>query len=177
MQKLISSFGFLALLAGQALAQAPAAPPAPPPEVKKTVDTFSGNWTVEGTVTGIPGTKGPVKMKESVSCQKAAGGLVAVCTGKGTAEGLGPVQDVLLVTWVAQEKAMHIVGADSMGEFHDHKCAWKDDKTVACDPLTVPAGTVDLSMTVPDAKSFAVTETTTMKDGSKVTFDGKGKKK
>ena len=177
MKTFISSIGLVGLLAGTALAEAPAAPPAPAPEVKKTVDTFVGNWTVEGTLTGIPGTKGPVKAKETVACQKASGGRVAVCFGKGSAEGLGPMSDVLLVSYVESEKAIHIVGADSMGTYHDHKCAWKDDKNIGCDALTTPEGTVDLVMSIPDAKNASVTETTTMKDGSKLVFDGKLKRK
>lgn len=172
----------MAAIPGLAFAQGgAAAPPAPPPEVKRTVNAFVGTWTFEGTVTGAPGMKEPVKVKETMVCKKAAGGLVASCVGSGNVPGLGRMEDVLLATYDVEGKAVRIVGMSSMGEVHDHKCAWKDEKSMSCDPLAIVAGgapaTVDLVMSWSDAKNIAVTESTTMKDGSKMVFDGKGKRK
>lgn len=180
---LVAAVVATAMMANAASAQgggAPA-PAAPPPEVKRTVDAFVGSWTMEGTVTGVPGMKDAVKVKQTMVCKKAAGGMVASCAGNGVAAGLGKMEDVLLATYDAEGKAVRIVGMSSMGEVHDHKCAWKDDKTITCDPLAITAGgapaTVDLTATWPDAKSFTVTESTTTKDGSKMVFEGKGKRK
>lgn len=178
----------LALFASPALAgdaktadkKAPAAPPAPPPEVKKTVDAFVGTWTFEGNVM-LPGAKAPLKATESITCRSAAGGRAAACSGKANIPGLGAMEDDALVTYDAEAKNVRFVGMDSMGEVHDHICAWKDDKTLACQTLNImvqgqPAS-VEFTMTFPSAKDCTFNETTTMKDGSKMSFDGKGKRK
>jgi hypothetical protein len=168
-------------VSGLALAQAPPAPPAPPPELKKTVDAFTGTWTFDGTLTGIPGTKGPVKVKETFLCKKAGGGRVVTCTGAAEAPGLGKVQDEALITYDVEAKVVRFVGMSSLGEVHDHRCTWKDDKTLACEPLALTVdgkpATVDFTVTFTDAKNVTMNETTTLKDGSKFAFDGKGKRK
>jgi hypothetical protein len=151
---------------------------ATPPEVKRTVDAFAGTWAVEGEVSGLPGAKGPSKAKETFVCHKAAGGRVVSCSGKGSVAGMGPVEDAALIAWDAEAKNVRFVGMSSTGELHDHTCSWKDDKTLACDPLSVTAdgqpAIVDLHVQWSDAKHMSMTETTTTKDGSKVVFEGRG---
>ncbi len=155
------------------------APPPPSPEVKQTVDAFVGTWTFEGTVTGMG--PAPIKVKETVVCKKAAGGRVAACSGKGPLPGGGTYEDSALVTWSDGDKAVRFVGMSSMGEVHDHKCTWKDDKNLTCDPLsTTEMGnpvTVDLHMTWNDPKTISMSEMATAKDGSKSGFEGTGKRK
>jgi hypothetical protein len=128
-----------------------------------------------------PGAKGPSKAQETFVCDKAAGGRAVACTGKGSVAGIGPAEDVALITWDAEAKNVRFVGMSSMGEVHDHTCSWKDDKTLACDPLSVTVdgqpATVDLHMEWSDAKHLYMTETTTMKGGTKVVFEGAGKRK
>ncbi len=169
--------------APEAKKEAPAAakkdaPPPPPPELKKTVDAMIGTWTMEGTVTGM--AKDPIKVKETYVCKKAAGGRAVSCTGKGNVPGMGVMESEALVTYDAEGKNVRFVGMDSMGEVHDHICQWKDDKNLACDPLNITAmgqpATVDFNMTWSDAKNMSMAETTTMKDGTKVAYEGKGKR-
>jgi hypothetical protein len=162
-------------------AAAPPAAPAPAPEVKKTADAFSGTWTFDGTVTGIPGTKEAVKVKENFVCRKAGGGRVVACSGTATVPGLGKLEDEALVTYDEEGKSIRFVGMSSTGEVHDHKCIWKDDKTMTCEPLAITVGgqpaTVDFTATFSDPKNVHMVETTTLKDGSKMSFDGTGKRK
>lgn len=186
--KILISCALVSLAVSPALAgdaktadkKAPAAPAAPPPEVKKTVDAFVGSWTFEGNVM-LPGAKAPIKATETITCRAAAGGRAAACTGKANVPGLGALEDDALVTYDAEAKNVRFVGMDSMGEVHDHICAWKDDKSLACQTLNVTVqgqpATVEFNMTFPSAKECTFNETTTLKDGSKMSFDGKGKRK
>ena len=52
---------------------------------------------------------------------------------------------------------------------------------MACEPLALTSmgqpATVDFTVTWTDAKNVSFVETTTMKDGSKVAYEGKGKRK
>ncbi|HSN30025.1 MAG TPA: DUF1579 family protein [Kofleriaceae bacterium] len=165
--------------AKDAKAAAPAPAP-PPPELKKTVDAFVGNWTIDGTAT-MPGGAAPMKLKETVVCTKAVAGRVASCTGRANIPGMGKVEDLMVVTYDAEAKKVRVMGISSMGDVHDHVCTWKDDKTLACDPLQVTAmgspATVTFEMTWTDAKTATMNETVTMKDGSKMTMEGVGKKR
>src|SRR5262245_23958188 len=166
----------------KAAAGAPAqpAPAPPPPEVKKTVDAFTGTWTFDGNLT-MPGAAAPVKVKETFTCKKVAGGRVVSCTGSAKVPGMGKMEDVALVTYDAEGKKVRFVGMNSMGEVHDHACTWKDDKSLGCEPLHITAmgapATVTLEMSWTDPKNAKLNETTTMKDGSKMSFDGVGKRK
>jgi hypothetical protein len=190
--KTLIALAYVTLVAAAAYADEPkekpktgggAAPAAPAlsPEVKKTVDAFTGTWTFDGAVSGMPGAKGPSKATETLVCKKAGGGRVVSCSGKGTVAGLGRVEDEALVAWDAEAKNVRFVGMSSTGELHDHTCNWKDDNTLACEPLSVTAegqpATVDLDMKWADAKHMSINETTTMKDGSKIVFEGVAKRK
>ncbi len=163
-----------------AAAPAQPAPAPPPPEVKKTVDAFVGTWTFDGNLT-LPGGAAPVKVKETFTCKKVAGGRVVSCSGSAKVPGMGKMEDVALVTYDAEGKKVRFVGMNSMGEVHDHMCTWKDDKSLGCEPLRVTAmgapATVTLEMSWSDPKTVKMNETTTMKDGSKMIFDGGGKRK
>ena len=163
----------------KAAAPAPAAPPAPPPELKKTVDAFVGTWTIDGTAT-MPGGA-PTKVKETIVCTKAVAGRVASCTGHANVPGMGKMEDLMIVTYDVEAKKVRVMGMSSLGEVHDHVCTWKDDKTLACDPLQIVAmgnpATVTLEMSWSDAKTVTMNETVTMKDGSKMSMEGVGKKR
>jgi hypothetical protein len=175
----VSSFAGVAFGEGEKEKPATVAAPTLPPEVKKTVDAMAGTWVWDGTVTGMG--KDPIKVKETFVCKKAAGGRAVSCNGKGSIPGMGNVEDEALVAYDVEGKAIRFVGFSSTGEVHDHKCIWKDEKTMTCDPLAVTVGgapaSVTLSMSFPDAKTMVMNETTTGKDGSKVAFDGKGKRR
>jgi hypothetical protein len=162
-------------------AKAGAASPAPPPEVKKTVDAFAGTWEFEGKASGLPGAKEPSKANETLVCKRAGGGRIVSCSGKGNVASLGKIEDETLIAWDAEAKNVRFVGMSSTGELHDHTCHWKDDRTLACDPLSVTAegqpATVTLDMTWADAKHLSFNETTTMQDGSKLVFEGTAKRR
>src|SRR6185295_16676799 len=126
---LVSIARVAALVPGLALAEG--APTAPAPEVKKTVEAFVGEWKLEGALTGVPGKVGQVKVKETFKCKKVGGGRVVSCHGKAVAEGLGKVEDEALVTYDEEGKTIRFIGMSSLGEVHDHKCIWKDDKSMS----------------------------------------------
>ena len=170
--------GLAVLLAPLTLAAAADKAPPLPPEVKQIVQAFTGTWKFEGTLTGLPGTTGPMKVKENIHCEKAAGGRVVSCTGKGTP---GDYTDVAIASYDVNAKVVRFVAMDSEGAIHDHTCRWKDPATLACDPLAITAeggqpATVDLTFTFPDKKSCVMVETTTLKDGSKIVGEFKGKR-
>ena len=68
----------------------------------------------------------------------------------------------------------------SMGEVHDHKGKWKDDKTLEFEPLH--AGMMGqqiietLKWSFPDSHTLAKTSTVTMLDGSSMVFEFTGKR-
>ena len=167
---------------------APATPPAPPmpptppppaPEVKKTVDAFVGNWKVDAAVTP-PGAPAPVKFKAKIACKKAALGKAVTCTLTGKVPQMGAFEANVMVAWDPYSKSVHFMSITSDDEVHDHKCTWKDDKTLACDPLKGgsmgQAITEELSFTWDGAKTMSHHSTTTFGDGSKVVFEGTGKR-
>ncbi|HKA87365.1 MAG TPA: hypothetical protein VKE22_06840 [Haliangiales bacterium] len=172
MHKMILGASVLSVLATAAAA--------PPSEVKRTVDAFVGNWTFNGKLT-LPGGKAVDVKNEAFDCSKVAGGTVIACTGKADIPGVGASEDTALIAWDAEAKKLHLVGADSSGLFHDHVCAWKDDKTLTCDPLAVTVegqpATVDFTAIWADAKNITMIETWTMKDGSKWGYEGKGRRR
>src|SRR5689334_15697855 len=107
----------VSLLAAAAFADDKKAPekkeaaPALPAEVKKTVDAMAGKWAMEGTITGM--SKDPMKVKETFTCKKAAGGRAVYCNGKANVPGMGAVEDEALVTWDVEGKALRFVGVSS----------------------------------------------------------------
>jgi len=84
----------------------------------------------------------------------------------------------MLVGWDPLDKTVHFVALTADDELHDHRCKWSDDKTVACEPfkggMRGQPITEDLSFSF-DAGQMTVKSVVTMKDGSKMTFEGKGK--
>ena len=154
--------------------------PPPDPNIKKTVDALAGSWVMSGVFTLPDGKKVDVK-GETFDCKRVAGGTAVSCTDKLNIPGMGISDGIALIAWDGEIKKVHVVGADSLGLFHDHTCVWKDDKTLTCDPLESSVGgnaaTVDFTATFSDAKNVSMTETFTMKDGSKWGYDGKGKRK
>jgi hypothetical protein len=100
-----------------------------------------------------------------------------MCNALGEATGLGPMEFGILVGFDAEEKLVHLMAMTSNGEIHDHKGAWKDDKTLAFEPLKYKTqgqdATEDLSFTFGSAKEMSFQSVITKADGSKETFEGK----
>ena len=174
MRKLIA-LGLVALASNVFAQEKPAAPPAPP-EVQKTVDAFLGKWTFAATLTAT-GMPAPAPVKLSMDCQKTALGIAVLCSGKGEATGLGPMEMGLVTGYNPEEKLVHFMVITSDGAFHDHKGVWKD-KDLVFEPLKYtiegqPA-TEEFSFTVDSPTSMSFHSVTTKADGSKESFEGTG---
>ena len=156
-----------------------AKPPPPPAEVKATVDAFKGNWKFDATL-AMPGAEKPAAFKMSFNCKAVAGNTAVSCDSKAKTP-MGPFDAVFLIAYDPFSKAVHFMAATNTHEVHDHVCAWKGTD-LGCTPLKGgmgPAGdpvTEDLSFKMSDPKNMVFTSVMTMKDGSKVTFEGKGKR-
>ncbi len=165
------------MVSSVAFAEEPKAPP-PSPEVKRTVDAFTGKWAYDVNVT-MPG-KPVVKGKLQFDCKKTALGKGVACSAGGSVPGLGKMEASFMMAYDAWSKAVHVMSVTSDDEVHDHKCTWKDDKKLDCEPLKAGMGgqeiTEDLSFTI-EGKTLVLKSVTTMKDGSKMVFEGIGKKK
>jgi hypothetical protein len=150
-------------------------PPAAP-ELKKTVDAFAGHWVFDGTIT-LPGGK-PKRTKTKLDCTKAAGGKAVYCVEDTTVVDLGPMHAVYLVGYDTFGKRVHFMAMTSDEAVHDHRCDWKTDRELACEPLK--AGMNGAPVTEEFSISFngnaAVFKATMTQDGGPMTFDAKGKR-
>lgn len=150
----------------------------PPPEMKKTIEAFHGNWVFDGTV--VPPGGAPTKMKMKFDCQKTALGKGVACSGSANIPGMGPWQASVMVGYDLLMKQVHFMAVTSDEEVHDHKCLWKSDTSLVCEPLKGGLGaqpaTEDLAFTV-GPKLLAFKSVTTLKDGSKIDFEGTAKRK
>ena len=140
--------------------------PATPPEVARTVDAFNGKWTLETKMTP-PGGQ-PVKFPETIECHKGAHGRSAICVDRFTAPGEGPAEYNYLVGFDADTKIAHLFAVGSPGEVHDHRCTWKDDKVLDCEPLEATLG----GQPIKETFSFTFNGNMVAMSGSTVTKDG-----
>ena len=148
-----------------------------PPEVKKTTDSIVGKWTGQMTarIQGIP----PETFPWTMNCKPAAFGAGAACTNEGKAS-IGSMSESCLLAYDPQGKAVHYMCVTSMGEVHDHKGYWKDEKTIEFEPLR--AGMIGKLVTetnrwfFPEPGVISKTSTVTMADGTSMTFEYNGKR-
>jgi hypothetical protein len=177
MFKKATVFAGLVVLSLVGVARAEEAP-APPPELKKTVEAFTGNWAMDGAVTLPGGT--PTKMKMKLDCRKTALGKGVACSGTANIPGMGPWQGSFMVGYDQLTKQVHFMGVTSDEEVHDHKCAWKGDTSLECEPLKGGLGaqpaTEELSFAV-GPRMLGFKSTTIMKDGSRIGFEASGQRK
>ena len=161
-------------------AQQPASggmPPAPP-EVKKTVDAISGDWSGNMTAS-IPGLK-PETFPWEIKCKSAALGSGAACTLEGKAS-IGPIAESCLLGYDPSRKEVHYMCITSMGEIHDHQGRWANDTTIEFTPykafmLGQPiVETVRLSF--PDSHTFHTESVVTTEDGRTMSFTFTGVRK
>src|SRR3984893_14650160 len=144
----------------------------PPPEVKRTVDAIAGTWSGRMTakVPGFPSETFPWAM----DCKVVALGAGASCTNQGKAS-IGLMAESCLLAYDAEGKAVHYMCVPSMGEVHDHKGKWKDDKTIEFEPLR--AGMMGQLVTetnrwyFPDANTIDKTSVVVLPDGSSMNFE------
>lgn len=164
------------VLAVATVTGAAAPPPASPPEVAKTVRAFEGSWAVEGSVTASG--QEPAASRLRIDCKPTALGAAVLCTMTGETEGMGPFEAGYLVGYDPVEKVVHFMAMTSDGEYHDHKGTWKDDSSLVFDPYPYQSAggpvTESFGIKWTDSRTMTFTSTTTMADGSSVTFQGKG---
>jgi hypothetical protein len=127
--KLTKTLGLLTVITFARPAYAgEAAPTSIPPEAKKLVDPLAGKWSTNMTLT-MAG-HAPVKFKGTWDCRKIAGGAAVDCYLKVKVPGLGVMEETDVWAWDPESKSLHAFTVNNMGEVHDHKAAWKDDKTI-----------------------------------------------
>jgi hypothetical protein len=151
--------------------------PVSPPEVKRTVDAMAGTWTGQMTarIPGIPAET----FNWTMDCKPVALGAGVSCTNAGKAS-IGLMSESCLLAWDPEGKAVHYMCVTSMGEVHDHKGHWKDQKTIEFEPLR--AGMMGKSMTetltwhFPEQNTIDKFSVVTMPDGSSMIFEFKAKR-
>ena len=149
----------------------------PPPEIKRTVDAIIGTWSGKMTakVPGFP----PEAFDWAMNCNSVALGAGVSCTNSGKAS-IGLMAESCLLAYDPEGKSVHYMCVTSMGEVHDHKGLWKDDKTIEFEPLR--AGMMGQLVTetnrwyFPDANTIDKTSIVTLSDGSVMNFEFIGKR-
>src|SRR5215469_4605949 len=121
----------LGLGLGQMAEGKPRQQPAPP-EVKKTADSIVGKWS--GQMTAKVGAAAPETFNWTMDCKPVAFGAGASCNNEGQAS-IGPLSESCLLAYDPEGKAVHYMCVTSMGEVHDHKGQWKNDRTIEFEPL------------------------------------------
>ncbi len=179
MIKISSLIVFLFMTSAVAYAEEakPGAMPPPPPEVKKTVDAFAGKWAADMTVT-MPGQP-PVKFKGTWTCNKIAGGTAVDCSMSEQVPGLGLMEETDLWGYDPETKSVHAMTWNNMGEVHDHRAAWKDDKTIEFTHSATAGGKPieeTFVMTFPGPKKMTFKFTGKTADGTTI-FEGDGTRK
>jgi hypothetical protein len=154
---------------------------AAPPEVAKTVDAFVGKWAFEAAFTEGAGGA-PTKAKMKMDCKKIALGQAADCSYATKLPDGGPLEGEAMVAYDRERKEVHFMAMTSQGEVHDHRCRWKDDQTLDCEPLAASAGGQPLKEALSfgwtaGGKTMTFKSVSTTKDGKALTFEGTGKRK
>ena len=148
-----------------------------PPEVKKTTDAILGKWAGQMTAK-IPGAP-PETFAWTMDCKPVAFSAGASCSNEGKAS-IGPMSESCLLAYDPEGKAVHYMCVTSMGEIHDHKGRWTDDKTIEFEPLrggmTGKLVTETNRWFFPEPGTLSKTSVVTMPDGTSMTFEFKGKR-
>ena len=151
---------------------------APPPEIKRTVDAIIGAWSGKMTAK-VPGFPSEA-FDWAMDCKPVAQGAGASCTNTGKAS-IGSMAESCLLAYDPEGKSVHYMCVTSMGEVHDHKGVWKDDKTIEFEPLR--AGMMGQLVTetnrwyFPDTNTIEKTSIVTLADGSSMNFQFVGKRR
>ena len=149
-----------------------------PPEVKKIVDHFTGSWSFTTTISMAEGMP-PIKAREKYQCKKIANGAAVNCHGSGKVPGMGKMEATHLIGYDPELKVVRMLSWSSMGEIHDHRGAYKDDDHIEVGVETTMMGkkvTKVLDFFFPKKNQMEVKAVTTFEDGSKSTFEAKGKR-
>jgi hypothetical protein len=145
--------------------------PSPPAEVRKTAEALVGEWTGEMTAV-VPGAP-PETFQWPMSCRAVALGRGSSCTMEGKAS-IGALAQSCLLAYAADARVVHLMCVTSMGEVHDHKGRWTDEKTIEFEPLQGEfigqAMTETIRWRFPEASSFESESAIAMADGTKMRF-------
>lgn len=155
------------------------APPRPrvPPEVRKTAEAIQGTWTgsMIAIVPGFPSES----FEWTMECHSIAQGAGALCTNKGTAS-IGSMAESCLLAYDPEGKAVHYMCVTSMGEVHDHKGQWKDEKRIEFEPLSGGLMGQQVIETnkwyFPTPDTIDKTSEVKLPDGTTMSFEFKGKR-
>ncbi len=150
----------------------------PAPELKKTVDAFAGTWIFDGSVT--MGATKPKQAKSTLVCTRVAGGKAVSCIEDAVITDLGPMQSAFLIGYDTFGKRVHFMAMTSDEAVHDHPCTWRTDRVLECEPLKAGMNgapiTEDFSV-VFGVNTAAIKGTVILPDGSRLTWDLKGRRK
>jgi len=102
------------VVAGLALAQAPAGPPKPGPEHKR-MEYYVGKWTggaeMKASVFGPAG-----KFTSTETCRWFTGGFAVVCDSTMKIEGMGEMKGLAIMSYNPETKLYSYSAVNSMGE-------------------------------------------------------------
>lgn len=107
-------------------------PPPAPSEVKQTVDALNGTWTGQMTAK-VPG-HAPATFDWLMECKTVALGSGVACANGGRAS-IGELSEIMSFAFDRDGKAVHYMCVTSMGEVHDHKGHWKDNRVIEFESL------------------------------------------
>lgn len=146
-------------------------------EVGRIVEAMSGTWTGKMTanVPGFPAETFDWKMNCQIVAQNA--GLSCTNTGKAS---IGSMSESCLLAFDPEGKAIHYMCVTSMGEVHDHKGKWIDDRTIEFEPLRAGFNGQPITETLrwrfPDSDAINKTSEVRLPDGSVMKFEFNGKR-
>jgi hypothetical protein len=122
-----------AALAAASLAAHAENAPVAPPEVKRTVDAFTGHWSLTGTDLE-PGAKESAPVKATLDCKPAALGAAVNCLISADVSG-SHVEAASVIGYSPDEHVVRWMEISSSGEYHDHRGVWKGNE-IQFEPLT-----------------------------------------
>ena len=112
----------IALLLNVPFVNAQSKHPVPRPEVKKTVNSFAGHWTLTGTDTE-PNSK-PVQQTVVMDCEPVALGTAVRCRLMGDAPGGEHFELASLIGYNTDEGIVRLMEVSSAGANHVHTGPW-----------------------------------------------------
>lgn len=99
------------------------------PEIRKTVDSFLGHWTMTGTYRE-PNALSAVKLTSKMDCELTALGKAVTCHVVTTGSDGSRVELTSVVGFSPDEGLVRLMEISSSGSYHDHKGQWRDNQIV-----------------------------------------------
>ena len=91
---------------------------------------------------------------------------------------IGPLSQSCIVAYDPDSRTVRYMCATSMGEVHDHRGRWTDEKTVEFEPLEGSLRGAPMTETIrwtfPDAKTIVTRTEVALKDGLTLSFEFNG---